>query len=102
MGLGSKLDPLGCELGSELDPFGMRTNVKRLSHVHILREFDLGCLTLIKNLREIRLRFNLLILSYNLIDQFFFFFFFETETRISLTLKLKYNRTQPQGEKKQT
>ena len=37
MGLGSKLDPLGCELGSELDPFGMRTNVKHLSHVHILR-----------------------------------------------------------------
>ena len=70
MGLGSKLDPLGCELGSELDPFGMRTNVKHLSHVHILRESDLGCLTLIKNLREIRLRFNLLILSYNLIDQF--------------------------------
>ena len=49
MGLGSKLDPLGCELGSELDPFGMRTNVKHLSHVHILRESDLGCLTLVKN-----------------------------------------------------
>ena len=35
-------------------------------------------------------------------NSFLLFFFFETETRISLTLKLKYNRTQPQGEKKQT
>ena len=38
MGLWSKLDPLGWELGSELDPFGMRTNVKHLSYVYILTD----------------------------------------------------------------
>jgi len=65
--------------------------VKHLSHVHILTESDLGCLIPIKNLREIGLRFNSLILSYNLIDQFFFFF--ETGTYISTKRKAKTANT---------